>query len=127
MIDTEKQRGQLAGTVLALLGIVTYGATSQFGLVLSLEWIRDPRRDSDFRLFDWMGVIVGLPGTMYFLYFTAMMFDYAPGGQSFGSLLLGYWAMFGLWIMYRRRTRWVEIQRYRNEVNSTKLVGDETT
>ncbi len=98
-----KTNPQLAGLVLAALGILTYGATSPYGLILSVEWLRDTNRDWMLRKFDWLGVILGVPGTLYFMNFSYTMGNYAPGGQSFGTLIWLNWAGVFLTMLLRRK------------------------
>ena len=56
--EQPKPRSQLAGLVLALLGVVTYGATSAFGMVLCLEWLYDPKRALQLRQWDLIGFVL---------------------------------------------------------------------
>jgi hypothetical protein len=105
MTDKSEKGAQLAGLVLAVLGVLTYGATSPFGLVLCAEWIRDPARSLRLRVWDWVGLILAIPGTAFFLWLSVSMFDYAPGGASFGAMVAGYWVAFLVWLLVRMRVR----------------------
>jgi drug/metabolite transporter superfamily protein YnfA len=104
--EAAKRNPQLAGLVLALLGLVTYGATSPFGLVLSAEWLADPARPRTLRRWDWLGAGLALPGTAYFVLLSVQLRAYAPGGTSVTPMIVGYWAGFAVWLWVRSRTRW---------------------
>ncbi len=106
MANAAKRNPRLAGLVLALLGLATYGATSPFGLVLSAEWLADPTRPRPLRRWDWLGGGLALPGTAYFLLLSVKMRDYAPGGTSVAPMLVSYWGGFAVWLWFRSRTRW---------------------
>lgn len=117
--------GQLAGLVLALLGALTYGATSPFGLVLCAEWLCDPRRERNLRHWDWVGLVLAVPGTAYFVWLSVALFDYAPGGTSFAGMIAAYWVGFGVWLLVRSRTRWRELRRSRT--GGTGVLADPGT
>lgn len=101
-----KEGVRLAGLVLALLGALTYGSTSAFGLVLCAEWLCDPSRPPRLRRWDGVGLALAVPGVVFFLGLSVCLFDYAPGGTSFAPLIAGYWAGFLAWLLFRSRTRW---------------------
>ena len=106
MGEQPKGGARLAGLVLAVLGALTYGATSAFGLVLCAEWLCDPSRPRGLRRWDWVGLALAVPGVAFFLWLSVGLFDYAPGGKSFAPLITGYWTGFGVWLLVRSRTRW---------------------
>jgi hypothetical protein len=103
---TAKPPAQLAGLVLALLGALTYGATSAFGLVLCAEWLLDPRRPDHLRRWDAIGALLAVPGVLFFAWLSVAMFDYSPAGKSMGVLVSAYWVSFAWWLTVRYRTRW---------------------
>lgn len=107
---TAKPPAQLAGLVLSLLGVLTYGATSPFGLVLCVEWLIDPRRPAPLRRWDAVGALLAAPGVLFFAWLSVAMFDYAPGGKSMGVLIAAYWVTFAWWLTVRARTRWPGIR-----------------
>jgi len=109
MEEQPKGGAKLAGVVLALLGLLTYGATSAFGFVLCAEWLRDPARPPQLRRWDWIGLVLAVPGVPYIILMSVALFDYAPGGSSFAPLIAGYWAGFAVWLLVRSRTRWREL------------------
>lgn len=92
---------RLAGLVLALLGVLTYGATSAFGLVLCAEWLRDPARPASLRTWDRVGLVFAVPGVAYFVWLSVALFDYAPGGVSFAPMIVTYWVGFVVWLLAR--------------------------
>lgn len=103
MSASPSRNPRLAGLVLALLGAITYGATSAFGLVLCVEWLRDPSRPAHLRRWDWVGLVLAIPGVAFFVWLSISLFDYAPGGTSFAAMIAGYWAFFLAWAFFRRR------------------------
>jgi threonine/homoserine efflux transporter RhtA len=107
----EKQEGsaRLAGLMLALIGVFTYGSTSPFGLVLCCEWLCDPNRTRSLRRWDWLGLVLAMPGTLFFVVLSVGLFTYAPGGFSFAGMIGGYWLGFLIWSRRRSRTRWSEL------------------
>lgn len=111
----EQARGgaRLAGLVLAVLGVVTYGSTSAFGLVLCVEWLWDRSRKPSLRRWDWVGCVLAVPGTAFFLWVSMGLFGYAPGGTNFAAMITAYWVGFGVWLLVRARTRWSELRRAR--------------
>jgi len=104
MAEQATDRVRLAGLVLAGLGVLTYGGTSAFGLVLCVEWLCDPNRARRLRLWDWVGLVLAVPGAAFFILFSIGLFDYAPGG-TIGPIPV-YWVGFGVWLLVRSRTRW---------------------
>ncbi len=112
-MDDRAGGGKRAGLVLAVLGAVTYGATSAFGLVLCAEWLCDPDRDERSRRWDWVGAGLAVPGLLFFAALTVGMGGYAPGGTPVAPLLAGYWAGFGVWLLVRSRTRWRRLRAAR--------------
>lgn len=121
----QKEKAQLAGLVLGLLGCFTYGSTSPFGLVLNGEWIRDPDRRASLRGFDIFGLVLCIPGRLFFLYFSVAMFTYSPGGNGFAPMILIYWLAFAIWLLIRKKTRWLDITRRRLLI-STKATTNDT-
>jgi hypothetical protein len=109
--------------VLAVVGALTYGATSAFGLVLCAEWLRDPDRPPPLRQWDWIGLILAVPGTAYFLLLSVGLFTYSPGGTSFTPLITGYWVGFGVWLLVRSRTRWRELGRQSESLTGPRISG----
>lgn len=101
-------RAQLAGLVLALLGLPTWGATSPFGLVLCVEWLLDPRRPAHLRRWDAVGAVLAVPGVLFFVWLSAVMLDHPAGG-----LVAAYWLGFAWWLTLRARTRWPGIRKSR--------------
>ena len=102
-------RAQLAGLVLALLGLPTWGATSPFGLVLCVEWLLDPQRPAHLRRWDAAGAVLAVPGVLFFVWLSAEHF----GGRERG-LVAAYWLGFAWWLTVRARTRWPGIRASRN-------------
>lgn len=106
-MGTQTKEGErLAGLVLALLGAITYGATSPFGLVLCGEWLCDPNRARGLRRWDWVGLVLAIPGTAFFIWLSVGLFDNAP----LAWMIAGYWGSFALWLRGRSRTRWRELR-----------------
>jgi hypothetical protein len=97
--------------VLALLGGITYGATSALGLVLCAEWQLASNRPPSLRLWDQVGLVLAIPGVAFFVWLSIGLFDYAPAGQSFAPMIASYWVGFGVWLVVRSRTRWGELRR----------------
>lgn len=115
MREQPKGGVRLAGLVLALLGALTWGATSPFGLVLCWEWLRDPSRTRGLRRWDWVGLVIAAPGTAFFVFLSVALSDYFPGEVvNFAMLIAGYWVGFGVWLLVRSRTRWRELRRSTN-------------
>lgn len=110
---------KLAGVVLAFLGFVTYGATSPFALVLCIEWLKDSRPAPHHRLWDWIGLVLAVPGTAIFVWMSVGFFDYAPGGMDFAWMIIAYWLSFLIWLVLRARTRWRELQNDLSETSGT--------
>jgi len=101
-----KARSQLAGLVLALLGLLTYGATSAFGLVLCLEWLYDPSRSRKLREWDLIGFYLSIPGVLFFVWLSVEHFEYPPRGRSLTGMIVAYWGGFAIWLWFRSITRW---------------------
>ena len=110
----KKPPRQLAGFVLGLLGLVTWGATCSWGLVLNVEWLRNPKRRHD-RFFDLVGLVLCLPGTIAFAALSVGMLTYTIMGAAFPVTILIYWGAWFVWVMRRQKTVWPEIGRNRRE------------
>ena len=123
----QREKAKLAGLVLGLMGCFSYGATSPFGLVLNAEWIRDPDRRTELRSWDIFGLVLCIPGTAYFLFFTIALFDYSPGGGGFGPMLSIYWIAFVIWLGVRLKTRWRDISARRQSKSVMTTKSDSET
>ena len=110
----KKPSRQLAGFVLGLLGLMTYGATCPWGLVLNVEWLRNPKRRHD-RFFDLVGLMFCLPGTIFFAVVSVGMLTYTIAGAGFNAMVPIYWIAWFWWVMKRQKTVWPEIARNRRE------------
>lgn len=118
----QKQSRQLAGFVLGLLGLVTWGATCPWGLVLNVEWLRNPVRRHD-RFFDLVGLVFCVPGAIAFAVLSvAMLADGAAMG-AFPTMVLLYWGAWFVWVARRQKTVWPEIARNRREAKGRTAGG----
>ncbi|VTU00486.1 unnamed protein product [Gemmataceae bacterium] len=90
--------------MLAVLGAVTFGSTSAFGLVLCVEWLLDPRRPDGLRRWDAVGALLAVPGVLFFVWLSAEHF----GGRE-REMIAAYWGSFAVWLLFRAWTRWPAI------------------
>ena len=104
-MSPKKPSKQLAGFVLGLVGFLTSGATCPWGLVLNVEWLRNPKRPHD-RFFDLVGALICVPGTIAF---AVLLLSSSP------AIVLAYWLLWLLWLVRRSRTVWPVIARNRRE------------
>lgn len=96
-----------AGFVLTWLGVLAMGSTCPFAVVLSAEWLRDPRRTDGHRIFDIVSLCIASPGACFWTWFSVGFVRYSA------SLALVYWPVFALWLIVRVFTRWREIAELR--------------
>lgn len=94
------ERPRLAGLVLAVIGVFSFGSTSPFAAVLCLEWLRDPARRPDLKKWDLLGLILSVPGSVVVAaWFTpdawANTLYFGPGP------VIAYWVGFAGWVAYR--------------------------
>lgn len=101
MTTGPREPDKLAGFVLAMLGLVMFGSTSPFGLVLCWEWLRDPTRRADLRRFDAVGFVLAIPGAAFWAYLSYWFSLYYMGGTPEPFAL--YWWVFASWTVVRWR------------------------
>jgi hypothetical protein len=99
------KNSQLAGFVLAVVGLFTYGSTGPFAFVLCLEWVCNPDRPRNLKRLDWVGLVLSVPESLFFAYLSIGLFTYAPGGNSFAPMIVAYWGSFTGWVLWRFRQR----------------------
>lgn len=63
------RKARLAGLVLALTGLFTFGVTSPFGLILSAEKLWETDRPRLLRICDIVGVVLAWVGNIFLPYF----------------------------------------------------------
>lgn len=100
---------RMAGLVLAVAGPFTHGSTSPFAFVLCAEWLLDPSRAARRRRWDWVGLVLSIPGIAWFALMSVAMWFYDPignGTYAVRPLIAGYWCGFGGWLLIRSQTRW---------------------
>lgn len=98
---------KLAGLVLGLLAVITYGATGPYAAVLSAEWLLDHRRPHLIRA-DVVGLALGIGGSMYWS-LVCVGFWTAPAIH----IVLIYWGAFLVWALVRAFNRWRELAAFR--------------
>jgi hypothetical protein len=94
---------RLAGFVMGVLGAMTYGTTSPFGLMLSAEKMWEKGRGPGLRMCDWIGIVLSVPGCFYLPFFLIAMWDYSLIGP---QPVLLYLAFLMGWSWHRVRIVW---------------------
>jgi hypothetical protein len=102
-LDRHRHGAKLAGFVLAVLGVITYGTTSPFGLMLSAEKMGWRNRSPGLRTADWVGVVLGGLGTLFLPVFLVGMWNYSLVGP---QPVLLYLAFLAGWTWHRVRVVW---------------------
>lgn len=99
---------KLAGLVLGLLVLMTYGSTGPYAAVLSAEWLLDRRRPHSIQA-DVVGLVSGIGGSMLWSLFCVMFWT----GYRSPHIVLLYWRVFLVWLLVRALTRWRELAAFR--------------
>jgi hypothetical protein len=94
---------RLAGLVMGVLGTLTYGTTSPFGLMLSAEKMWETDRNRTLRVCDWIGIVLSVPGCLFLPFFLVSMWGYSLIGP--GPVLM-YLAFLMGWSWHRVRVVW---------------------
>lgn len=97
------RKARLAGLVMAILGVITYGTTSPFGVMLCAEKMYEKDRPKGLRICDWIGLILSVPGCFVVPVFLHFVWNYSILGPTPATLYLGFLIV---WTWHRVRIVW---------------------
>lgn len=100
-----RSRPRLAGLVMAVVGLFTFGLFSPFGLVLSAEKFWEPGRSRTLRVCDIVGVVLAWIGNIYLPYFLYAAWM-SSGPEVTSDWVVIHLTVFTVWMAHRVFVVW---------------------